>query len=91
MKRIILYNHEIRILRVVGQVIRFPLGESGRKNMKRQHLLLGLFFCGFWLLASSEYELYQNRFSNRTEIRDRSGRTKGYLRENRYVKKEGQG
>jgi hypothetical protein len=56
---------------------------EGRK-MKKQNLWM-LFFCGFWLLASSEYHLYQNRFLNRTEIRDRSGKTKCYLRENRFT------
>ena len=55
--------------------------------MKRQNILVWLFFCGFWLLASSEYHVYQNRFSNRTEIKDRSGRTKWYLRENRFTGK----
>ena len=53
--------------------------------MKRQNILVWLFCCGFWLLASSEYHVYQNRFLNRTEIRDRSGRTKWYLYENRFT------
>jgi len=39
-------------------------------------------FCGLWLLASSEYRIYQNRFLDRAEVRDESGKTKWYLREN---------
>jgi len=37
-------------------------------------LLMALIFCGLWLLASSEYYIHQNRFLDRTEVRDESGR-----------------
>ena len=41
--------------------------------------------CGFWLLASSEYHIYQNRFLDRTEVRDESGRTRWHLHENKIT------
>jgi|GEM_PF-3815319 len=45
-------------------------------------LWVAFIFCGFCLLASSEYDIHQNRFLDRIEVRDESGRTKWYLREN---------
>ena len=47
-----------------------------------KHAWLAFIFCGLWLLASSEYYIHENRFLDRTEVRDESGRTRWYLREN---------
>jgi len=48
--------------------------------MKKRNLLVGLILCGFWLLSSSEYYLHENRWLDRTEVKDSSGVTKFYLR-----------